>query len=468
MVQKMILHRKIVCLFLWMALLSPVAAHEVDIVKLVEKNRDGVVSVYGEVTSKNKSQKKQRRRINPFEDLFPFAPDLFERLQPQQPQQPQQPRNSVGSGFIIDSDGYILTNAHVIRGMDKIRVTTSDEEKYDAKIIGRDDKTDIALLKIESDTPLPTVKLGDSSILKVGQSVLAIGSPYGLDQTVTSGIISALGRRLPSENYVPFIQTDAAINPGNSGGPLINAEGKVIGINSQIISPVRAFAGVSFAIPINVAIDIGNRLRVDGVVHRGKLGIHFEPVTKTIMKAYGLDEKKGVLVNEVSEDTAAAEAGIISGDILLDFNGTPIIESADLPQIIGGTRPGTKVTIDVWRDGEILTLSTTLGAIENEIPPALLLGLKISDITEEILSRVGLSHGVVVTEIVIDKKTPRGIRSIRQNDIITHVLINQRRQKITNKDRFISLIQELENGAIAFYIWRNGRNLVVPIDLDRR
>lgn len=456
------LKRKIICLFLWMAFL-PVHAHNVDIVDLVEKNREGVVSVYGETIAKNVSRQAPQRR-HPFEELFPFAPDLFERLQPKQS---PQPRNSVGSGFVIDSEGYIMTNAHVIRGMDKIRVTTSDEEEYDAQVIGRDDKTDIALLKIESDVPLATVKLGDSSALKVGQPVLAIGSPYGLDHTVTSGIISALGRRLPSEDYVPFIQTDAAINPGNSGGPLIDGEGRVIGINSQIISPVRAFAGVSFAIPINVAIDIGNRLRKDGVVHRGRLGIRFEPVTKTIMKAYGLSKKQGVLVNEVTEGTAADEAELKSGDILLGFNGTEILESADLPQIIGSTEPGTNVTLSVWRDGEELTLETKLGAIENEIPPALLLGLKISDIHEETLNKTGLSHGVLVTEVVIDDNTPRDIRNIRRNDFITHVLINQRRQKISDKNVFISLIQEVKEGAIAFYVWRNGRNLVIPIDLDK-
>lgn len=453
--------KKLVCVLLGLALL-PSYAHEFDIVKLVEQNHEAVVSVYAEKTA-SASQRQPRRRIDPFRDLFPFAPDIFERFAPQE----QQPRSSVGSGFIISGDGYVMTNAHVIRGMDKIVVRMNDEEEYEATIVGRDDKTDIAVLKIESDVPFPIVQLGDSDSLQVGQSVLAIGSPYGLDHTVTSGIISALGRRLPSEDYVPFIQTDAAINPGNSGGPLLDSSGKVIGINSQIISPVRAFAGVSFAIPINVAIDIGNKLRTDGVVHRGRLGIRFEPVNKTIMKAYGLNEKTGVLVNEVTPKTAAEEAGLQSGDILLDFNGTAITDSADLPQIIGNTKPGTEVTLDVWRDGEQITLTTKLGAIANEIPPELLLGLQVEDVPPEFLGRAGLSHGVGVEAVIPSEKTPRDIVQIRPKDIITHVLIDRRRHKIVDKNAFISLMQQLDGGAIAFYVWRNGRTLVIPIDLDK-
>ena len=235
----------------------------------------------------------------------------------------------------------MLTNAHVVEGGDEIIVALKNGDEYTAKLVGRDKKTDVALLKIEADKPLPTVKIGDSQKLRVGQWVVAIGSPWGLDQTVTAGIISALGRRLPQENYVPFIQTDAAVNPGNSGGPLMDLEGRVIGINSQIISPVKAYAGLSFAIPINVVMDIQRKLRDDGFVRRAT-GVIFSRVSKTIAEAMGLDRQRGALIQDVLENSAAAEAGLQSGDILLSFNGMDIEKSHQLPLFIGSVLPARK------------------------------------------------------------------------------------------------------------------------------
>ena len=436
---------------------TPTHAHDIDVVALAEKNRMSVVSVHGEV------KEQQRFRRAPFERFFPFAPDLFGNV----PRQRPQPRNSSGSGFVIDKKGYILTNAHVIRGMDAINVVLATGDEYKAEVVGRDDKTDIALLKIEAEEPLTAVILGDSDDLQVGESVLAIGSPYGLDQTVTRGIISALGRRLPSEDYVPFIQTDAAVNPGNSGGPLIDKNGKVIGINSQIISPVGAFAGVSFAIPVNVAVYVSDRLREDGVVRRGRLGIYFSPVSNTVAKAYGLETPKGALIDDVVEGTAADEAGLKSGDILLAMNDVEIADSADLPRLIGRLSPGTEVELKIWREEEEIAVNAVLGSVEAEIPPSLLLGLQVENLNDEMKQRIGLDGGVRVVNIVPDEKTPDDIRQIRPNDIITHILVSKRRQLVVDREDLVRILSGVKEGAIALYIWRNGRRIVVPIDLDR-
>ena len=351
--------------------------------------------------------------------------------------------------------------------MDAINVVLATGDEYKAEVVGRDDKTDIALLKIEAEEPLTAVTLGDSDDLQVGESVLAIGSPYGLDQTVTRGIISALGRRLPSEDYVPFIQTDAAVNPGNSGGPLIDKNGKVIGINSQIISPVGAFAGVSFAIPVNVAVYVSDRLREDGVVRRGRLGIYFSPVSNTVAKAYGLETPKGALIDDVVEGTAADEAGLKSGDILLAMNDVEIADSADLPRLIGRLSPGTEVELKIWREEEEIAVNAVLGSVEAEIPPSLLLGLQVENLNDEMKQRIGLDGGVRVVNIVPDEKTPDDIRQIRPNDIITHILVSKRRQLVVDREDLVRILSGVKEGAIALYIWRNGRRIVVPIDLDR-
>lgn len=437
----------------------PATAHDIDIVQLVRDNSAAVVSVRGMGYTENNS-----RGIAPYHDFFPLPPGIFERIQP--PQRRRRPSVSTGSGFIIGADGYILTNAHVIEEADELYVTLSDDAEYKAEVIGSDEKTDIALLKIESEQPLPVIKIGDSNLLQVGQPVVAIGSPYGLDQTVTSGIISALGRRLPREDLVPFIQTDAAINPGNSGGPLLNNNGEVIGINSQIISPVRSFSGVSFSIPINVAMDIQSKLREHGVVRRGRLGVYFAPVTEAVAEAYGLEKPQGALIQDIVENSPAEAAGMQSGDILISFEGEEIEEAFMLPRLVGNTEPGTQVEFGVFREGTTLTISATLTSSDEDSSPKILLGLEVEDLTDEMRQRSGISSGVVVRDIHLDKGVPQGISQIRSGDIITRILINQRQHQVYDRATFTALLAEVDSGAIAFSIWREGRRLIIPIRIQ--
>lgn len=440
--------------------IAPATAHTIDTVKLARDNRAAVVSVIGRAEQRPSSP----RRFDPFGDLFPFSPDFFERRQPR-----RAPRraSASGSGFLIDSQGYVLTNAHVIKDMDELTITLGDKSEYEAELIGSDQKTDIALLKITSDTPFPVVSIGDSDELQVGESVIAIGSPYGLDQSVTQGIVSALGRRLPSEDFVPFIQTDAAVNPGNSGGPLLNDRGEVVGINSQIISPVRSFVGVSFAIPINVAMEIQTKLREHGVVRRGRLGVLFSPVTEALADAYGLPDANGALIQDVVENSPAAAAELQSGDILTSFQGKKIEDAGDLPRLVGNTEPGTQVTLGIYRDGETFNTEVTLAAMGSDIPPAALLGLQVEDLTDDIRRRSNLQRGVVVTGIIRDDNTPADIAQLRKGDIITHVLIERRRRPVTDRDSLVALLGDVDDGTIVFYIWRNDRRLIVPVRLDQ-
>ena len=442
----------------------PAAAHDLDIAALVRENRDAVVSVRG-VRKINENFQQggggQPPMPFPFDEFFPFPPEFFDRM----PRR-NQPVNSAGSGFIIDGEGYVMTNAHVVRGMDELFVTLRDEEEYPAELVGSDDKTDIALLKISADKPLPTAKIGDSEELQVGETVLAIGSPFGLGWSVTRGIISALGRRLPAEDFVPFIQTDAAVNPGNSGGPLMNARGEVIGINSQIFSRTGSFAGISFSIPINIAMDIQRKLRTHGVVQRGRLGVFFAPVTDSIAEAYGLENTNGALIQDVVENSPAQKAGLQSGDIILTYQGKPVEEAHTLPRMVGNTNPGTQVQLGVLRDGAMLEVTAVLSSLESNVPPSELLGLVVEDLTAEQRRRAGTEFGVAVSGVENTQNTPAEMVQLRGGDIITHVLVNQRRQRVDDRDTLITLLRGIEDGAIAFWVWRDGRRLVIPVKID--
>ena len=433
------------------SLLMPAGAQLPDFTKLAAEATDAVVSVSAS-SDRGRQQSSPRNPRN----IFPFPPDFFERR--------NRPQRSQGSGFIIDPTGYVLTNAHVVANMTRIVVTLKDGTNYTAEVVGRDPHTDIALLKIESETPLPTVQIGDSDNIKVGQWVAAVGSPYGLDQSVTAGIISALQRQLPSDRYVPFIQTDAAVNPGNSGGPLMDLDGNVIGINSQIVSPVQAYVGASFAIPINVAMNIQARLRTDGEIRRGWLGVYFAPVPKETAEAYGLldegwEEGNGVLINQVIAGSPAEEAGIQNGDIILRIN-DGAIDSDSLPRVIADLLPGEQITIAVWRDGRELELEAELKSLDGET--ALILGLKVEDIDDDIKRRTGLKFGVIVREVRLED-APDDIRNIRPGDIITHMLVNERRRPIHNRRDMSEALEENRKSAEIFYIWREGRNFAVTI-----
>ena len=284
--------------------------------------------------------------------------------QPQAPQQPQ-PRG-VGSGFILTSDGFVMTNAHVVEGADEVIVTLTDKREFKARIVGSDKRTDVAVVKIDA-TGLPAVRVGDVSRLKAGEWVMAIGSPFGLDNTVTAGIVSAKQR--DTGDYLPFIQTDVAINPGNSGGPLINMRGEVVGINSQIYSRSGGFMGISFAIPIDEAIRVSDQLRATGRVTRGRIGVQIEPVSKDVAESIGLGKSQGALVRGVEPGSPAEKAGIEAGDIITRFDGKPVEKVADLPRLVGNSKPGTKAGITVFRRGSSRDLTVTIAEVEPDEKP---------------------------------------------------------------------------------------------------
>ncbi|MGH8671472.1 MAG: Do family serine endopeptidase, partial [Burkholderiales bacterium] len=276
--------------------------------------------------------------------------DFFKRFGPPQLAPREFEAKSLGSGFIISNDGYILTNAHVVMAADDITVRLTDKREFKAKVIGADKRTDVALLKIEA-KGLPMVTMGNPDRLKVGEWVVAIGSPFGFESSVTAGIVSAKGRALPSDSYVPFIQTDVAINPGNSGGPLFNLSGEVVGINSQIYSRTGGFMGLSFAIPIDVAMGVADQLRTSGKVSHGWLGVMIQDVTEDLADSFGLNEARGALIAKVDTDSPADKSGLKPGDVILSFAGKPVQTSADLPRIVGNTKPGEQVAVTLWRDG---------------------------------------------------------------------------------------------------------------------
>jgi serine protease Do len=323
-------------------------------------------------------------------------------------------RVSMGSGFIISADGYVLTNNHVVDGADNVTVSLSDRRVLDAKVVGTDAQYDIALLKLTA-TNLPVVSLGDSKSLKAGQWVVAIGSPFGFDHSVTAGIVSAVGRQFggADQQYVPFIQTDVPINRGNSGGPLFNLNGQVVGINSQIFSNTGGFMGVSFAIPIDIALNAVDQIKTTGHVSRGMIGVQIQNVDRENAKALGLPRIGGALVNKVTPGSSADKAGVQVGDVILSFAGRDIATSADLPPLVGSTKPGTKADLVVSRDGKDLTLPLTVGELPTEkavqaslgnnpdAAPANALGVVVDDITAEQRKQIGVDtqEGVVVTKI---------------------------------------------------------------------
>ncbi|MGE0386902.1 MAG: DegQ family serine endoprotease [Gammaproteobacteria bacterium] len=276
-----------------------------------------------------------------------------------------EPRSSLGSGFIISADGYVVTNYHVIKDAEEITVRLSDRREFAAKLIGSDERSDLAVLKVEASN-LPVVQIGDSSKLRVGEWVLAIGSPFGFEYSVTAGIVSAKGRNLPNENYVPFIQTDVAINPGNSGGPLFNLDGQVVGVNSQIYSRTGGFMGLSFAIPMEVAYKVYEQLRDKGAVTRGWLGVLIQDVTRELAESFGMGKPRGALVSKVLPDSPAAAAGMQAGDIVVAFNDQPIDVSSDLPPLVGNTKVGDDIPVRVIRNGKAQVLKVRIG----ELPPA--------------------------------------------------------------------------------------------------
>ena len=396
-----------------------------DFPKIVKDNAQVVVNISTQKTEEVSGSSSQQFSIPGLPNNDPFN-EFFKRFLPNQGGQPkEQVMRSLGSGFIISSDGYIITNAHVVEGADKIVVHLADQTEMPAKLVGSDKLSDVALIKIDA-KGLPVANIGDSGHLEVGQWVLAIGDPFGFDHTATQGIISALHRNLPDESYVPFIQTDVPVNPGNSGGPLFDATGKVIGINSEIYSNTGGYMGLSFAIPIELAMNVADQLKTNGVVTRGWLGVLIQPVNQSLSQAFKLKRPLGALVAEVTPGSPADKAGVKAGDIITKYNGEAVNNSDQLPPLVAATKVGEKVNITVIRKGETKTLTATIAQLN---PEQLASGedqltvdkldITVANLSSEQRSNAGVGDlGVVVDSV---GKGPAASAGIRPGDIILNV-----------------------------------------------
>jgi serine protease Do len=441
-----------------------------DFTDLAEKQGPAVVNV--STSSSGRAGRPGRLPNVPEDD--PFY-EFFRRFAPQIPGPREFEAQSLGSGFIISSDGYVLTNAHVVEAADEITIKLNDKREFKAKVIGADRKTDIALLKIDA-TGLPAVRIGDPTRLRVGEWVVAIGSPFGFENTVTAGIVSAKGRSLPQENFVPFIQTDVAVNPGNSGGPLFNLRGEVVGINSQIYSRTGGFMGLSFAIPIDVAMDIQQQLRTTGKITRGRVGVGIQPVTKEMAESFALPKPAGALVNAVEPGSPAEKAGIQVSDVILRFDGKPVNSADDLVRLVGNTKPGTRAQIQVWRAKASRDLTITVGEMPDDRAAARgqrrgpgkpapdtatlsKLGMTLTDLREEQLKELKIAGGVLVEEA----NGAAARAGIRRGDVI--LAINN--QSVKSVEQFSQLIGQFEKGrSVALLVRRAGGSIYIPLRIE--
>ncbi|EPZ16083.1 hypothetical protein M622_02610 [Thauera terpenica 58Eu] len=428
---------------------------------IVEKYGPAVVNISVEGTVKSAAAPGQ----SPFAQIDPDDPfsDFLRRFGPQFQVPPgEQTKRGQGSGFIVSADGIILTNAHVVEGADQVSVKLTDKREFKATVLGVDKPTDIAVLKIEA-TNLPIVPLGDPAQTEVGDWVLAIGSPFGFENSVTAGIVSAKSRSLPDEGYVPFLQTDVAINPGNSGGPLLNMRGEVIGINSQIFSRSGGYQGLSFAIPINVAAQVKDQLLAHGKVTRGRLGVVIQEVNQALAESFGLDRAQGALVSRVEDASPAAAAGLEVGDVILKFNGQPVSASAELPAKVAAIAPGTKARLEVWHKGEVRTLDVIVGELPQAQPAGdnklaadkgrLGVAVRALDPREE---QEAETKGL----LVLESSGPAAHAGIRAGDVILSV----NGKPVQSVDALHKLI-DAAGKRVALLIQRNDARIFVPIEL---
>ncbi|MDR5868218.1 DegQ family serine endoprotease [Halomonas koreensis] len=447
---------------------SAMARELPDFTELVEDAAPGVVNI--------STSRMVERRESPFHGFGnQEIPEIFRHffgdrlpMPPGDGRGHSEERQSLGSGFIFDEDGYIMTNAHVVDGADQILVRLNDRRELEAELVGADEKTDVAVLKVEAED-LPTLDLGDSDRLQVGEWVAAIGSPFGFDHSVTAGIVSAINRTLPRDVYVPFIQTDVAINPGNSGGPLFNLDGEVVGINSQIFTRSGGFMGLSFAIPINVAMDVADQLRADGSVTRGWLGVMIQPVSRELAESFGMDNPEGALIADLDPEGPAARGGLEAGDIILEVNGQEVARSSNLPRLIGRVAPGGEVSLTVLRGGERETLDLEVGewpdsaaagrGDDGEASPARL-GVVVQPLEEVQRRKLGLDHGVRVADV-----DPAGIAAaagVRPGDILVSIA----QQRVESPSQLAELIADLPEGSVVpVRLYRDGRSYYVAMRL---
>lgn len=435
------------------------AASLPDFTGLVERYSPAVVNISATQAPPENGKRFPFNLPEGLEDYHQFG-DLFERFFDRPPNFGEP--DSLGSGFIISADGYIITNAHVVAGADEVLVRLYDRRELHAEVIGSDKKTDIALLKINA-TDLPTVKLGSSQDLKVGEWVMAIGNPFGFDHTVTAGIVSAKGRSFRDESYVSFLQTDVAINPGNSGGPLFNTRGEVVGVNSRISSEPgrRSYAGLSFAIPAEVAADVVQQIKTSGQVSWGWLGVYIQDVTPELAQAFNLDRPVGALVAQVIADSPAERSGIEVGDIILQVNKSQVKTSAGLPPLVGRLRAGETAHLTVMRDGDKRTIKVKIGELPATLvsgnPPELgnsfigigRLGIKVRDLDAQVKQELGVDYGVIIVEVSDDLGARFGLR---EGDIVQ--IIDG--HKIQDVVEFKRIVKQLESGdSVAILVHRN-------------
>jgi serine protease Do len=439
-----------------------------DFAAIVEANGPAVVNITAAKTARGAARQQQFRGGDDDESnpLFEFFRRFGIPGGPQGPQAPQMPTQGFGSGFIVEANGVILTNAHLVEGADEVRVRLPDRREFKGKVVGTDKLTDIAVVKIDA-KDLPVVKLGDPQNVRVGEWVVAIGSPFGFENTVTAGIISATARSLPEGTYVPFIQTDAAVNPGNSGGPLFNMRGEVIGINSQIYSRTGGYQGLAFAIPIDVAANVEQQLLKTGKVERGRVGVGIQEVSQSLAQSFGLPRPQGALVASVESGGPADKAGLKTGDVILAMDGKPVERSNELPPRVANVKPGTKTTFDVWRDGKKQQIAVTVGELKGDKVAAAgpeapkeaantgKLGLALRQLTEAERRQLDGAQGLVVEEA----SGAAARAGIQAGDLVTAI----NGKPVKSVDDVRKLVPE--QGQIAILVRRGDASLYVPIEV---
>lgn len=435
--------------------------------EVVEKNIPAVVIVHAKKKILGNNNINQNMPNLP-EELKPFLDKFFDG----ENGNPSEPRKapSFGSGFILTKDGYIMTNNHVIANSDEITITMSDQTELPAKLVGSDKRSDLALLKVDA-VDLPTVNIGTSENLKLGEWVLAIGSPFGFDHTVTAGIVSGKKRNLPNESYVPYIQTDVAINPGNSGGPLFNLNGDVVGVNAQIYTRSGGFMGVSFAIPAETLSNVYKQLKKDGKVKRGWLGVYIQEVDKDLAISFGLDKPKGAVVAKILDKSPAQKSGLMQGDIILSFDNKDVNKSKDLPLLVGSTEVNRSVRVKILRNKSIIYKNITIEELpednqiasmrEKPVDNKTISGLTVSDINENTKKSLNIYGGIKVDEISSEQLNQS---KIQVNDIITHI----NNKPIFNVKDFSKKIQNIKDNSVAnLLVYRNSTPVYLAIKISK-